>query len=454
MSETAKSQSHSGENPDRPMILFCVRADSDADHLVPVIDALAKQRRHAVRVVIYDPLKTFQDDYRFLYLRNTHGIEAEHIFALPSVGSRSRVTAGTLRALFGALLQLQRWSPVALFTQLLRKPLLKIQKALKSLGMSQEIKQALTTEVDRYHSGLVVFDHTINPLAEVVTRAARRRGISTLALPHSIPHLSDLPREALTQPDEEEGLNWGALYDRIVLPNAPTAERFALDCRDRSLLATLGSARFSRCWGQTLDAITPKFDWRPGSKKVLFILSKKGPYVDWQEVNRVSALLCGDPRLAVAFKPHPRTEVSGLPAITSGPRTKIASAETPTASLVQWADLVIFWGSSVIYDAVRLRKPALHLGYLFRLHFDFEPYLSSWTVKGFDEFRDRLDHFIETGEPTYSEAEARACAEALVEGGNTSAIEGYLQLIDEMISGRPECRPADLRPAKSITGSI
>ncbi len=424
--------------PDRtPTALFCLRADSDVDHVVPVVDALARRGAVRIRLVVYDPIKTFRSDYRLRYLGRQHGIIVKHLLDLPAIGSRRRLSAALLRGLFGLAVGLQRRVPSNRVSRLFRPLLGRLQRALKQRCASAVAIAALVAEIETIDRGIVVFDHTINPLAEAATAAARRRGLATLALPHSIPHLSDLPRDAVIGSADGDRLDWGALYDRVALPNAPTAERFAKDCLDRSLLVTLGSPRFSQSWGRVLDGIAPRFDWNPGGRRVLFILSKKGPYVNWPEVERVSLALSGDPRLAVVLKPHPRTEVSGLPAIHAGPRVRIAPAELPTASLIHWADLVVFWGSSVIYDAIRLRKPVLHLAYLFRLHFDFEPYLRSWAVNGFEDFEVRLERFLAQGGSTYNEEEARHCLETLVESPDSPTLERYADLLEDLLAGEP-----------------
>lgn len=428
------------DSAERPQVFFCLRADSDVDHIVPVIDALARQRDYGIRVVIYDPIKTYADDYRMHHLRKDHGIEAEHLLHLPTVSARTKLLSWAYRALFHGLLRLQRRLPAPIVTRLLRLPLRALHQRLKALCASGEAIAALTQEVGQAQSGLVVFDHTINPLAEAVTRTARSRGLATLALPHSVPHLTDLPRDAVVSPSDAGGLDWGALYDRVVLPNGPSAERFAQDSLDDSLLTVLGSARFCRDWEPTLARITPRFDWNPGAGrpvKVLFILSKKGPYVDWPAINRVTERLCRDERLTVVFKPHPRTEVSGLPSIEKNPRVTVASPVLPTVSLIQWADLVVFWGSSVVYDVIGMRKPLLHLAYPFRLHFDFEPFLQSCRVDSFEDFFTRLDHFVATREATYSEEDARDCMAALVEGESGPVLERYLGLMDNLLAGPP-----------------
>ncbi|WP_299615498.1 hypothetical protein [Pelagibius sp.] len=437
------------ESADQQQVIFCLRADSDVDHIVPVIDALARQRDYGIRVVIYDPIKTYADDYRMQHLRKEHGIEAEHLLQLTAVGLWTKSLSRVFRTLFHGLLRLQRRLPAPIVTRLLRLPLRALHQRLKALCASDEAIAALTEEVGRARNGLVVFDHTINPLAEAVTRVARGRGLATLALPHSVPHLTDLPRDAVVSPSDADGLDWGALYDRVVLPNAPSAERFAQDSRDDSLLTVLGSARFCRGWGPTLERIAPRFDWNPGAGqavKVLFILSKKGPYVDWPAINRVTERLCRDERLSVVFKPHPRTEVSGLPSIEKNPRVAVAPPALPTVSLIRWADLVVFWGSSVVYDVIGMRKPLLHLAYPFRLHFDFEPFLQSCRADSFEDFFARLDHFVETREATYSEEDARDCMAALVEGESGPVLERYLDLMDSLLAGPPAERAFPERP--------
>ncbi len=440
-------QTDSGE--DVATVFFCLRADSDVDHIVPVVDALARRRRQKIRMIVYDPIKTFRSDYRLQYLHREYGLMVEHQMELAGIPRGDRIRSSVLRRTFHVLLILQRRSPLQWLARSLRPVLMRIGRRLKGLGDSEAAIAAVVSEVESCRHGVVVFDHTINPLAEAVTAAARRRSLETVALPHSIPHLSDLPRDAVIATDSERGLDWGALYDRVILPNAATADRFAAQSCGTVPLLVLGSARFSRSWGDILDSITPRFEWNPGGTKVLFILSKKGPYVDWPEVDRVTARLCRDPRLAVILKPHPRTETSGLPAVDASRRVAIASAEIPTSSLIQWADLIVFWGSSVIYDALRLKKPVLHLAYLFQLHFDFEPFMQSWRVRNFEEFSQRLDDFVERGGPIYGEAEVATCMDALVEPAGEAAPDRYADFVAALLENPAVDRIVAARQASS-----
>ncbi len=419
-----------------PAVFFCLRADSDVDQIVPVIDGLARRGNTAIRVIVFDPVKTYRDDYRIRYLQDEYGIEVEHLLELPGIAGHRRRTVPLVRGLFHALLELQRRMP-AILGRPLQLLLGRLREHLHVMSKSAECADALNAEIAQAPTGMVIFDHTKHPLARAVTAAARRSGIPTMALPHSVSHLSNLQPDKLPDPNADGDEGWSALYDHVALPNEALAARAAKKYRDPSFLTVLGSARFSRDWGEVLDRIVPAFDWRPGGTKVLFILSKKGPYVDWDEVNRITLRLSRDPRVALAIKPHPRTEISGIPKFAAGPQVRLAPSELPTASLIHWADLVVFWGSSVIYESLRLRKPTLHLAYLFRLNFDFETDMKSWTVQSYEDFEARLENFLASGGATYSEAEAGSCMENLVEQKGASTIQRYVDFILEHL-GRPQ----------------
>jgi len=417
------------ESASLPTVFFCLRANSDVDQIVPVIDALARRNRSPIRVIIYDPIKTYRDDFRIRYLEERHGVTVQHLFELPGIAWRPRLTAPVMRGLFLLLLALQREFP-SLFNHMLQPMLRRLRTRLDFESRSSSSTAALTNEVLRARAATVVFDHTGHPLARAVATAARREGIRMIALPHSIAHLTNILPSDTADPNATDDGDWTAHYDNVVLPNHAVAARVARPHHNPHCFRVLGSPRFSQDWGATLDGITPPFEWQPGGTKVLLILSKHGPYVDWREVERVALHLSRDPRLALLIQPHPRSELSGIPAFAPGPRVRVAAAELPTASLIQWADLVVFWGTSVIYDALRLRKPTLHLAYLFRLHFDFESHLHSWRVSSFEDFRQRLEAFLQRGEATYSEDEARSCIAALVEPAGGNVANRYAELIE------------------------
>ncbi len=430
-----------------PTVFFCLRADSDVDQIVPVIDGLARRGGAAIRVIVYDPVKTYRDDFRIRHLYDRYGIEVEHLLELPGIAWHRRRSVPIVRGLFHALLELQRRLP-SFLSRPFQPVLGMLREHMHTMSKSSESAAALTAEVAKASTGMVIFDHTKHPLARAVTAAARSAGLPTLALPHSVSHLSNLPPGKVPDPNADGDEGWSALYDRVALPNEVFAQRVYKKYKDPSFLTVLGSARFSRDWGAVLDEIVPPFDWQPGGTKVLFILSKKGPYVDWDEVNRITLRLSRDPRVALAIKPHPRTEISGIPQFVAGPQVRLAPAELPTASLIHWADLVVFWGSSVIYDALRLRKPTLHLAYLFKLHFDFEDYMKSWTVRSYEDFEARLEEFLASGGATYSEAEAGSCMENLVEQKGASTMQRYVDFILGHLG-----RPQNAATAESQDGS-
>ena len=105
----------------------------------------------------------------------------------------------------------------------------------------------------------------------------------------------------------------------------------------------------------------------------------------------------------------------------------------------------------MIYDALRLRKPALHLSYLISLEFDFENYMTTWKVNNTEELQQRLNHFLDGATPTYSEDEALGCLAALVGSEEVSTIaERYYTYIDSMITeSASQAAVTDQFPANS-----
>ncbi|MEQ8356260.1 MAG: hypothetical protein RH942_12030 [Kiloniellaceae bacterium] len=415
------------------VVFFCVRADSDADHLVPVVDALARRGQHAIRVVIYDPIKTYQDDYRFRYLKDTYGISPEHVLDLPEIPVARRLRLSLVRRAFAFILYLQRRYVGVLPQGATRRPLQRLQTYLSKNTRNEIASSALISEILKHDRGLVVFDHTMNTLTQAVSTAVRKHGFAMAALPHSVPHVASLLRDPATGKSPTPDKSWADFFDVLAVPNELSVARLTSDGTPREMVAVLGSARFGTEWGQTLDRIAPKYDWVTEKPKIAFILSKHGPYVDWPGVNDVVAELTRAGRAAVVLKPHPRTEISGLPSARESDFLRLAGPDTPTCSLIQWADLVVFWGSSVIYDALRLRKPALHLAYLIRLDFDFETYVSNWRVESPLDLKVRLDSFLETRSETFSEDEAAACLAALVGDEQEQSIaERYSTLLEDL----------------------
>jgi len=431
MQEEASKDSAGG----RSVVFFCIRADSDADHLVPVIDAYRRRHTTDLRVVIYDGIKSYEDDYRFDYLRQKHGVAAEHIFDLPGqpAGRGRRLRA--LRSAFTALVKLQRRFAGRLVENLTRRPLHFLQEHLGRAARDAASAAALIKEIRAYGSGVIIFDHTMNPLAQAVSGAVRGKGFALAALPHSIPHVSSLLRDPASGKAQAKGKTWSDVYDVLAVPNEASAQRLSADGAASDVFAILGSPRFGREWSDTLDHIAPAFDWKVDRPKVLFVLSKHGPYVDWDGVNQVVGELSRGGRMAVAIKPHTRTEINGLPDAGESAFLRVIGPEIPTCSLIRWADLVLFWGTSVVYDALRLNKPTLHLSYLIRLNFDFESYISDWRVSSLEELRGRLDAFLTAPAATYSEAEAITCLAALSgEESHTTVAARYSDLIESLLA--------------------
>lgn len=402
--------------------VFFVRSENDLDHSAPVLDALARRGRLPLRVVEYGGLKSLAGDFRLRYLRREYGLAACHVFTLPEAVGWRRWVLPRVQRLYQHLLSRDDGGS-GFISRLRRKVRSRLARWLRRNERNLD-GGAVLGALDRMgRPAALVFDHTVNNLASTMAPLARERGLPLLAVPHSISHLRNFPG-GLAEMD------LGGTYDHVLVPNQAVAGRVMEGEVPARVVTVLGSPRFSRQWTEVLSRIQePYQDERPGLK-VLFILSKAGKYVDREAVRSLVARLRAEPGLALLVKLHTRNEEVSLPFVGQGPPPRLAGPELPTPPLIDWADVVLFWGSSVIYDALRKGKPSLFLRYLFQLDFDFEDTITGWAVHGEDEVLDRLKALARGENAAYPPDEALRCLDKYVDAGFSEVPLEYARFIE------------------------
>lgn len=428
----------------RPLALFYIRAENDLDHAAPVIDALLKRDRVDVRAIVYDPLKSFEDDLRIRYLTSTYGLRCCHIFKEQSAYLFDRIFSSWLQHLLRQCLrQLRRTSNRRVY-HLLMGTCRYLRRFLEARIVKLAKSTILASHLTSRSRGVLVFDHTMGPFPAAVTSEAQAKGFRVISLPHAVVHREDAP----DNPGDEEpdapvrppvsrppGSHGGNLYDAVVVPNAFVADRMIKRGMLPEKVYVLGAARFCDSWVRKLRLLQPSFSTGGSGKRVLFLLSKNTRLVDWSAVERVVAHLAATPDIDAVIKVHPRSELSGLSAKNAKAQVTLAPTNASTVSLIDWADIVIFWASSAIYDALRVNKPILQLGFITKSPFDFEGIIPSWQARSFDSFRARLADFLKGNHATYSAAEAVAALRDLCDGGTENVPETYASFIEGAAEG-------------------
>ena len=153
----------------------------------------------------------------------------------------------------------------------------------------------LTPYLKRYENGIVVFDHTMSEFAVTVAKTAQSKGFKALALPHAVVHREDAPDNpgdetaeptATQTPHRPPGSHGYNLYDAVVVPNQFVAERMIKRGMLSEKIHILGSMRFCEDWVRQLRRILPPFSTGRTGKRVIFLLSKQTPLVDWPAVEQ------------------------------------------------------------------------------------------------------------------------------------------------------------------------
>jgi hypothetical protein len=147
-------------------------------------------------------------------------------------------------------------------------------------------------------------------------------------------------------------------------------------------LAVLGAIRYCPEWLAVRPRppafLSPNHDNRI---KLAFFLSRAKTNTDWQEVSRTLRILDSFPRFHVIVQPHPRDH----DVIDIVGRQAEVRADVPSPSLIDWADVVMLWGSSIGLEALLQDKTLLCPTYLNANRNVYEMFGGGWMLRCRDD---------------------------------------------------------------------
>ena len=317
----------------------------------------------------------------------------------------------------------------------------------------------------------VIFDKSNAVMARVFGGVARRHGAAFVALPHGEEALTNKlvkPRDTMLPATGETETD---LYDLSIHSSDFTVKKWGLHAGPSVMV--LGSARYCGGW---LRKITP---WAPPDENLptgealhlVLFLPKPDFIVDWVELEQTISLLAELPDTTLLVKAHPRrggrhrlverngawdlevTELAGRDAVerlTKGSAESgwiSAAAETESATLINWADVVLSLGTSMTWQAVVENKPVLELSWCHGNFTTMAKYLPSTDIRCRDDLLDGLNR-IRTGGPNdfYQPGERDAFIEKFIEpnreDGEYAVLDAYVATL-ERLSTRFVANPGD-----------
>lgn len=376
------------------MFLFFIRAFNDIDHFTPIVWKMSRDK-YPVAVYCISAEYDLRNDYRLKFLRDL-GVRVDSLYDSfdQDLGIAHRAMRFFVQRSFALQKRLDsnsrsRFSVVRenlrVASRIAGKQLYKLtRKWFYDLGWARRI-------IEQTGARILCFDW-VGPeryVVDVLLAAARGKGIPALALPHGVYlYTNDLVKADLTEDKIREKYN---CYDRVVVQNTLFKKVMEKSGVKKDKIVVLGSARYCREWMAQYKKILPRVmkskAEESGKLKVVFMTTRTRYRVRVEETIRTFDLLSKMREIDVLVKPHTRTgkDVGMYKNLPLANVSEVSSVE-----LCEWADVVLVVGSSIVVEALRLKKPVLYLKYLHENTMEYEEFGACWTIHDDAELENAL----------------------------------------------------------------
>lgn len=419
--------------------LFFLRHYNDIDHVTPVIYKWVDSG-HECDVVLIGSAK-FRRDFRVAYLRTLNGVRVAHI-----------------RELLSPIDYIKWRLQMLLLTRNLRRIFLVGKLARKLAEEYDENKRAplwhKTSEVLLNRSfghadqqGVVAFDWIERnsvigvEWVEFIIGMARDRGLGTVSLPHGdSPHANQLIRRGERKLEPDALFSTAKIFNKLVVPNELCAKRFRPFLEEQAI-AVLGSPRFCNEWLPKLNALLPvtPLQQSPSRLKIAMFLRKANFTTFWEEVSEVVHIISAFEGVELIIKPHTRSgwkqSLTKDSSICQLKNVHIADDNAHSVHLMNWSDVIIDLATSVVFEAVRMKKPVLAADYLIAGRSVIADYMPETELKCRDDVYAKIDGFLSNGcESFYVEAHRQNFLREMLDVGGEDVLPRYVSLLESQVS--------------------
>jgi hypothetical protein len=424
--------------------LFFLRHYNDIDHITPVISKWIEAGHIGDIVLIGNP--KFLNDYRIKFLNRLDGARVAHIRDLLP------------------LLEFLRWrlQMLLLSTGLRRLFIAPLVNALARIYDAKRrepiwcntTRHLLERSFKGIDEGVVVFDWITkdSPVSvewvETVVSTAHTMGLGTVSLPHGdSPHANQLIRHHEWNLKPDALFSAARIFDKLVVPNELCARRFRPFLGDQSI-AVLGSPRYCDEWLGKLAILSPALlPTRSGNRlKVVMFLRKSNFTTFWEEVGEVVGLIAAFPGVELVIKPHTRggwrQPLTRNSSLRNLPNVSVASDDTHSIHLMNWADVIIDLATSVVFEAVKMKKPVLAADYLHAGRSALAHFMPETELRCRDDVYRRIDEFLSNGcDSFYVEEHRQRFISEMLHAGEEDVLPRYVALLESQVEARSGTNP-------------
>ncbi|HLP81599.1 MAG TPA: hypothetical protein VK141_06385 [Nitrosomonas sp.] len=380
--------------------LFFLRHYNDIDHVTPVIYKWIQSGHQCDVVLIGSP--KFRRDFRVQYLSQLPGVRVTHIRELLS-------WMDYIKWRLQMLLLTRNVRRIKLIGPAVTKIAERFDEKEREPLWRHTAEFLLNRSFGDYNQGVVAFDWIERnsvicvEWVEVVVAIAKNRGLGTVSLPHGdSPHASQLIRRGERFKEPDVTFSAATIFDHVVVPNEMCATRFRPFMAENQL-AVLGSPRYCEEWLKILAGLMPPSPLvRSDSRlKIVMFLRKANFTTFWEEVGEVVHMIAQFPGVEMIIKPHTRSgwkqSLTKDSSIRQLPNVRVAGDDAHSVHLMNWSDVIIDLATSVVFEAVRAKKPVLAADYLIAARSAVAYYMPETELKCRDDVYEHINNFLENG---------------------------------------------------------
>jgi hypothetical protein len=410
------------------MTLFLVHRFNDLDHIVPIVDRMS-HHANPVLVLTLNPFLN-SDDWRMRHLASLDGVRLESVYRVVGSSVVANVVGAVVSApVMGAWFSKDRIKGLvgALCRRFVLRPLLRwVVPRVFDDRWARELFAQVTPVA-------VVVDHGARDGVWVfgpIMRAARQRGIPTIAVPHALSLQAGRTDMFAVAYENMRSAN----FDTIVVPHEVLKEDLVAHGHDGDRIVVLGSARYCADWTERLHGLIPFVQPVASRESQLNVVymdrgARRHGCFKASIQHALSAVADLD-FVDFVYKPHTR---SNRVLLTQLPSKVTIARHADSVNLVRWADVVIGTVSSVIVEVLLQDKTLLYPAFFDDETMLFDEHGACWRVEDIDELLSALQALHVGKARPYGSKALKRFHEMAISGGvaDRDVLGEYVDLILE-----------------------
>lgn len=416
-------------------LLVFLRAYNDIDHIVPVIYKWLSTENVPTDIVITSS-PDYLNDYRIQFLKQFNNLQVHFIDDFLPEEKRRPLN------LKSPTNYMRRYHPIGIAYKIWSRSFGSSPQTLPENAShdTQFVERMLDILFEGTDKGIIVFDWTFTDFVKAVNEVAKRRGFTTISLPHGdrpfcnlMETLNDLDYSRLESDTDKLDI-----FDYRVYPNKLCADRWELNTNAENV-RILGSPRYNDEWLDIISPLLPVYHPAKGhyGLKIAFFLRNFNYPIFWEEVIRTVRLILQFPDVNLTLKHHTRSAtvpqlIQAYPELNADniPNLESVYDDVHSGSLLEWADVVLDLGTSVVFEAVKRGKPVLAMEYLHANCSTVAHYMRSCDVQCRDDLYDCIQKFLQNGTSSfYEETERQRFIDEMIDVPDPYVLERYVQFL-------------------------